>query len=142
MLPGKPKEARKALQWLRGSKADISTEMGEIERVAAESEKSPSDSSRVLELFSKANLKPLLITIGLMFFQQMSGINAVIFYSTKIFKVSKAPGPKITGSIPRCVSFLPLTAGYGCRTQAAVTRLCAPSSSAWSTSCPCSWRPC
>lgn len=92
MATGKPKEARKALQWLRGSKADVSHEMGEIERVANEAEKNASDSSRCSELFSRANLKPLFITIGLMFFQQMSGINAVIFYATKIFTV-RSPLP-------------------------------------------------
>lgn len=86
MSKGKPKEARKALQWLRGSKADVSHEMAEVERAATEAEKNASDSSRFGELFSRANLRPLGITIGLMFFQQMSGINAVIFYATSIFE--------------------------------------------------------
>ncbi|KAK3925731.1 Facilitated trehalose transporter Tret1 [Frankliniella fusca] len=86
MSKGKPKQAREALQWLRGSKADVSFEMSEIERVAAEAEKNSKESSQIKEMFSRANARPLLITIGLMFFQQMSGINAVIFYATTIFK--------------------------------------------------------
>jgi len=40
-----------------------------------------------LSLFSKMYSKPLLISMGLMLFQQLSGINAVIFYTVKIFKV-------------------------------------------------------
>lgn len=39
------------------------------------------------ELFSvKANRKGFLICVSLMFFQQFSGINAVIFFATNIFK--------------------------------------------------------
>jgi facilitated trehalose transporter len=75
----------KSLQWLRGKDADISQELREIENVNNESMKSPSGSS--FELFNKSNIKPLLISLGLMFFQQMSGINAVVFYTVMIFKV-------------------------------------------------------
>lgn len=35
---------------------------------------------------NKANRKALLISIGCMFCQQMSGINVVIFYMTDVFK--------------------------------------------------------
>ncbi|CAM6031837.1 unnamed protein product, partial [Sphagnum compactum] len=48
--------------------------------------KKTASSSQVFELLKRNNLKPLLISLGLMFFQQMSGINAVIFYTTSIFK--------------------------------------------------------
>lgn len=37
-------------------------------------------------LVDLANRKALLISVGCMFFQQMSGINVVIFYMTSIFK--------------------------------------------------------
>ena len=75
----------KALQWLRGKDTDISQELQEIENAHNESEKSASGST--FELFNKSNVRPLLISLGLMFFQQMSGINAVVFYTVMIFKV-------------------------------------------------------
>ena len=42
-----------------------------------------------LEAFKTTEAKKgLMVAFGLMFFQQLSGINAVIFYTTSIFKVS------------------------------------------------------
>lgn len=50
-------------------------------------EKQQSQSYTVSEVLSdKVNRKALMISIGCMFFQQMSGINVVIFYMTDIFK--------------------------------------------------------
>lgn len=40
------------------------------------------------ELVTAGNLKPLAISLGLMFFQQLSGINAVMFYSVSIFRLA------------------------------------------------------
>ena len=80
----KDSRAKKALQWLRGRDSDISLEFKEIEKYNKQMEK---NSNSFLELFNKHNIKPLLISLGLMFFQQMSGINAVVFYTVKIFEV-------------------------------------------------------
>lgn len=81
----KSKKAKKALQWLRGKDADVTQEFSEIEKAnhMGKNEEMPG----YLSLFSKMYSKPLLISMGLMLFQQLSGINAVIFYTVKIFKV-------------------------------------------------------
>ena len=83
---GKTKRARKALQWLRGKSADISEELSIVEKMHVDSERQETQGA-LRELLKINNLKPLLISLGLMFFQQMSGINAVIFYTVQIFEV-------------------------------------------------------
>ncbi|CAL1687683.1 unnamed protein product [Lasius platythorax] len=82
---GKAKMARKALQWLRGKNGDITEELAMIEKIHQKSIESEQNNT-FSELMKRNNLKPLLISLGLMFFQQMSGINAVIFYTVQIFK--------------------------------------------------------
>lgn len=84
---GKTKRARKSLQWLRGRDADVSDELTTVEKLHVESERQASSQGAFFELFKGSNFKPLLISLGLMFFQQMSGINAVIFYTVQIFQV-------------------------------------------------------
>lgn len=82
---GRDEQARKALQWLRGKKADVEPELKGIIKSHTDSERH-SSSSGIMQLLRKNNLKPLSISLGLMFFQQFSGINAVIFYAENIFK--------------------------------------------------------
>lgn len=84
---GKTKKARRSLQWLRGKNADVNEELTAVEKTHIDSERDASQGA-LLELITGSNVKPLLISLGLMFFQQMSGINAVIFYTVKIFKVT------------------------------------------------------
>ena len=84
---GKTKRARKSLQWLRGRNADVSDELTTVEKMHVESERQATQGT-FNELLKSSNLKPLLISLGLMFFQQMSGINAVIFYTVQIFSVN------------------------------------------------------
>lgn len=83
---GKTKKSRKSLQWLRGKDTDITDELAMIEKLHIDSEHNDSQGT-ITELLKKNNLKPLLISLGLMLFQQMSGINAVIFYTVQIFQV-------------------------------------------------------
>jgi len=83
---GKMKESQKSLQWLRGKKVDITEELSMIEKVYIESEQEAVGGT-ISELFKRKHLQPLLISLGLMLFQQMSGINAVIFYTVQIFQV-------------------------------------------------------
>ncbi|XP_065087392.1 facilitated trehalose transporter Tret1 isoform X2 [Ochlerotatus camptorhynchus] len=82
---GRDDRARKALQWLRGKKADVDPELKGIIKSHQDAERHASKSA-IFDLMKKANLKPLLISLGLMFFQQLSGINAVIFYTVQIFQ--------------------------------------------------------
>lgn len=82
---GKYEEARSALQWLRGKKTDVKDEFFEIE---TNCKAQVATRGGIRELFKMVYLRPLLISLGLMFFQQLSGINAVIFYTVTIFEKS------------------------------------------------------
>ncbi|KAJ8949160.1 hypothetical protein NQ318_012908 [Aromia moschata] len=82
---GKDEKSRESLQWLRGPSTDVDKEFLELQKSQKESDE---QNESVMVLFSLNNLKLLSIVLGLMFFQQFSGINAVIFYTTKIFKES------------------------------------------------------
>ncbi|XP_012262196.2 facilitated trehalose transporter Tret1 isoform X2 [Athalia rosae] len=82
---GNRERARKSLQWLRGKNTDVSEELAAIEKAHTESERNVTRGA-FKELLKKAYVKPLLISLGLMGFQQLSGINAVIFYTVQIFE--------------------------------------------------------
>ncbi|KAF6208564.1 hypothetical protein GE061_017022 [Apolygus lucorum] len=87
MNKGNQKAAQKALKWLRGNDADITTELAEISKNSqAQDEDSASLMECLKDFFKWHHMWPLSISLGLMFFQQFSGINAMIFYTVKIFK--------------------------------------------------------
>ncbi|CAH0404111.1 unnamed protein product [Chilo suppressalis] len=76
--------AQRALNWLRG---DVAVH-GEMEEMHQEAEKNKVSKKVTLrELFGNRRLRqPLLIAMMVMVAQQFSGINAVISFSTDIFK--------------------------------------------------------
>ena len=85
IMRGKDAEARKALQWLRGNDYNIDGDFKELEDTFKQQEAIGTVS--VKEFFTKGvYLKPAMIMLALMFFQQYSGINAVVFYLTDIFQ--------------------------------------------------------
>ncbi|KAG6403190.1 hypothetical protein SASPL_135407 [Salvia splendens] len=69
---------------LRGFDTDISVEVNEIKRSVAST--SRRTAIRFADLKVRRYWLPLMIGIGLLVFQQLSGTNGVIFYSTTIFE--------------------------------------------------------
>lgn len=80
-------QARKALVWLRG-KSDVEEEINEIKTENEQMKLIPKVT--VTDMVTKPSLRtPLLIAVVIMVAQQLSGINAAMFYSTKIFEDAK-----------------------------------------------------
>ncbi|XP_030513123.1 sugar transporter ERD6-like 6 isoform X3 [Rhodamnia argentea] len=81
---GMTEEFEASLQVLRGFDTDISLEVNEIKRAVA------SSSRRTTIRFSLLKQRrywfPLMVGIGLLVLQQLSGINGVLFYSSAIFE--------------------------------------------------------
>ena len=84
----KPKNAYRVLKLLRGSETDVSVEMEELTSNFAESEKL-TWKSKVKYLTNKTAYKPLAIITILMFFQQFTGTNVVVFYAGTILADAK-----------------------------------------------------
>lgn len=82
----KRSQAEKSLRTLRGSSYNINVELNELQN---DINKSMQNRSSITELITRrATVKALIVSLGLMMFQQLSGINAVIFYSAAIFKAA------------------------------------------------------
>ena len=78
---GRRDDAVKALAKIRPD-VDAEAEVSEIEKAAAEDD---ANKATWGEVFSKKLRKPLMIGIGLAVFQQITGINAIIYYANRIF---------------------------------------------------------
>lgn len=85
LMKGKNAEASKALCWLRGATSSQEVE-DELRIVEMSVNESLNTKTSFNDLLLPYNLKPTLILLGLMLFQQLSGINAVIFYTVEIFE--------------------------------------------------------
>ena len=79
---GREAEAVAVLSKLRGT-TDVEAELLQTKKLLAEE---ASNSSNWGEFFSKRFRIPLFIGVGIFCIQQFSGINAIIYYSTEIFK--------------------------------------------------------
>lgn len=83
---GRKEAAAKSLKWLRGSDYDYSAELADLQAQYESEQKNKV--SLVAALSRRSTIKAMFISLGLMFFQQMSGINAVIFYTKDIFEAA------------------------------------------------------
>uniref|UniRef100_A0A1B0CZM4 Major facilitator superfamily (MFS) profile domain-containing protein n=1 Tax=Phlebotomus papatasi TaxID=29031 RepID=A0A1B0CZM4_PHLPP len=82
-------KATDSIKWLRGEKYDHASELADLQQQMEEIRAQPV--SLAVALRRRATIRALVISMGLMFFQQTCGINAVIFYTTNIFEVSTMP---------------------------------------------------
>ncbi|XP_037913130.1 facilitated trehalose transporter Tret1 [Hermetia illucens] len=81
---GKKKEALHALQFLRGQSSDsVQDEFTSIQNSVEEAMQNKGSIMDIIK--NKGNLKALIICCGLLSFQQLSGINVVLFNSQTIF---------------------------------------------------------
>ncbi|CAM8935927.1 unnamed protein product [Rhodiola kirilowii] len=83
---GMNEEFESSLQVLRGFDTDISIEVNEIKRSVASSTKR--STVRFADLKRRRYWFPLMVGIGLLILQQLSGINGVLFYSSTIFSAA------------------------------------------------------
>eukprot|EP00262_Sarcandra_glabra_P022386 TRINITY_DN9902_c0_g1_i1.p1 TRINITY_DN9902_c0_g1~~TRINITY_DN9902_c0_g1_i1.p1 ORF type:complete len:493 (+),score=52.78 TRINITY_DN9902_c0_g1_i1:270-1748(+) len=74
-----------SLQVLRGFDTDISFEVNEIKRAVATSTSRRTATIRFSDLKRRRYWFPLMVGIGLLVLQQLSGINGLLFYSSNIF---------------------------------------------------------
>ncbi|XP_072951312.1 sugar transporter ERD6-like 4 [Typha angustifolia] len=75
-----------SLQVLRGFDTDITVEVNEIKRAVASANKRTT--IRFSDLKQKRYRTPLMLGIGLLVLQQLSGINGILFYASSIFKAA------------------------------------------------------
>lgn len=78
-------DAKKSYKWLRGGDYDPQMEIDDLKQEIEGNNRDQISFGDVLK--RRSTKRALGIGFGLMFFQQVSGINIVIFYSTTIFEV-------------------------------------------------------
>lgn len=71
---------------LLGSKYNVDSEMHDLQQSIIEAQENKGSFKDLLKPY---NLKPFIISTSLLIFQQLSGINAILFNLSTIFEVSK-----------------------------------------------------
>ncbi|XAR61254.1 hypothetical protein NMG60_11034900 [Bertholletia excelsa] len=103
---GRQKDSESALQKLRGKDIDISEEAAEIQDYIETLRCLPK--AKLLDLFQGRYLRSVIIGVGLMFCQQLGGINGICFYLTSIF--DSAGFPSNIGTVVYALIQAPITA--------------------------------
>lgn len=97
---GRTNDAESVLRRLRGS-ADVQGELNELRTDLAREGR---QLARASELFSRRVRRPLIVGIGLAMFQQITGINTVIYFAPTIFE---------SAGLPSAATSILATAGVG-----------------------------
>ncbi|KAL4703608.1 hypothetical protein ACJJTC_006785 [Scirpophaga incertulas] len=91
------RDAETSLRWLRGPNADLTGELEDLQKEIENAARHRAGFSRLLT--SRAPRIALICSLGLMFFQQFSGINTVIFYTNNIFLAAGSNIPPFIATI-------------------------------------------
>ena len=95
---GKNPQANKVLKWLRGSNSNVSEEVTEIKsQLANEVKLKFTEQMRALK--ARPVYHPIILAALLMFFQQFSGINAVVFNGELLLKEADVDNAAIMATI-------------------------------------------
>ncbi|XP_028156675.1 facilitated trehalose transporter Tret1 isoform X2 [Ostrinia nubilalis] len=97
VVKGRNDEAREALVRLRGRAYDVDGELDGLKRKAEEARNNPVSFTSAIT--KKNALRAIMICYALMLFQQLSGINAVIFNTSTIFASAGAAIPAAISTI-------------------------------------------
>ncbi|PIN03741.1 putative transporter (major facilitator superfamily) [Handroanthus impetiginosus] len=103
---GLSKQFELALRKLRGKNADVSQEAAEI--LASIDSLQDLPKVRMIDLFDAKYLRPVIVGVGLMVFQQFGGINGIGFYSSETFVAAGFSSGKI-GTIAYATIQVPIT---------------------------------
>ena len=95
---GKLGKGEKVLQRLRGPHVDVNKEIDEITGNLIQPEKMSLVKS-LLQLRRCAVMVPFLLSLGVMFFQQFSGVNALVFYANQELKKAGVPDYNIVSAM-------------------------------------------
>ncbi|CAD7006222.1 unnamed protein product [Ceratitis capitata] len=107
IIKNKDEDAIKSIQWLRGKDYEYKAEVEELRETQEKIKEN--QVSWMVGLSRPVTRKALFVSLGLMFFQQLCGINAVIFYSAKILRTPTPVLMQISQllSLASCNSSLP-----------------------------------
>jgi len=86
---GRTEEAKNVLQYFRGKNYNVEPELQEIKDQVSSS---CDNTASLKDFLCRHNLQPLAISFFLMFFQQFSGINAILFNLNEVFEAVGAEG--------------------------------------------------
>jgi sugar porter (SP) family MFS transporter len=109
MMRGRRSEAREVLAQVDPS-ADVDTELDDM--AAALSEEQGNTWQNLKEMFRKPFLRATIFVIGLGFFVQITGINAIVYYSPRIFEAMGFSGNFALLGLPALVQVAGLIAVF------------------------------
>ena len=106
MLKGRTAEARRALQQVEPA-ADVDRELAEISRALTEE-----GGGAIREMLRKPYLRATIFVVGLGFFIQITGINAIVYYSPRLFEAMGFQGNFALLVLPALVQVAALVAVF------------------------------